>query len=141
MHHFTFTLGLFHSRRGKSKVGERAHVVGLDYIRCDASPCAAAQEEQNCVECADIPAQINGPLGAGGLEAELVNLRNGFLSSHSSGYFVQPPECVYSQSRTLVPKKPHLFLGPLPLLHSPLSWEMPVPPTTACAVFVTSRSL
>lgn len=118
-----------------------AHVVGLDCIRCDASPCTTAREEQNRVECADIPAQINGPVGAGGHEVESVNLRNDFLSSHSSGYFVQPPECVYSQSRALVPKKPHLFLGPLPLLHLPLSWEMPVPPTTACALFVTSRRL
>lgn len=48
------------------------------------------------------------PAGQEVLTVKLVNLRNGFLRSRSSGYFVQPPECVYSQSRTLVPQEASL---------------------------------
>lgn len=45
------------------------------------------------------------PEGQDVVTVELVNLKNGFLSSRSSGYFVEPPECVYSHSRTLVPQE------------------------------------
>lgn len=59
------------------------------------------------------------PAGQDVVTVELVNLKNGFLSSRSSGYFVQPPECVYSQSRTLVPQE----ASPVP--RSPASAPLP----------------
>lgn len=123
-HHFTFTLGLFLSRRGKGKVVGGTNVVGLDYIQCacDAPPRAIAQEVKNCVECADMPVQINGPCGAVWWQLSSSSWEMVFcaltlldiLSKYQSVSFHSPG--LWSH------KKPHVFLGPLPLLHSLLSW-------------------